>query len=113
MILTILGVTAMGGYEVTAKSPRLLGQPIPGWSRTCQVEHLVPWRQPTRIFPLDKALHEGQEAFLYYGMMAGLIDGRRPFTRPPSLRTAIAAPPGVSVPDHAPGTDRHHSATRG
>ncbi len=115
LILAVLGTVALGGYELTAKSPRLLGQPLPGWYRTLRVEHLVPWRQPTRIYPLDKVLHEGREAALYYGMMAGIIKPvRAPRSRIASgiIRTTAAAP-AASVPGHAPEPGRPHNARRG
>ena len=65
--------TALGFYEVTAKSPTLLGAPLPGWGSTCRAENSTPWRQPTGLLVLDKILHETQEAFVFYG----LTDGRR------------------------------------
>ncbi len=115
LILAILGAVALGGYELTAKSPRLLGQPLPGWYRTLRVERLVPWRQPTRIYPLDKVLHEGREASLYYGMMAGIV---RPVRIPRSrvesgIVKTTAAVPAAASPGHAPGPGRPHSASRG
>ncbi len=113
IILAILVLTAMSGYELTAKSPRLLGQPLPGWSRTLQVEHLVRWRQPSRIYPLDKALHEGREAWLYYGLMAGMIT-RDPFPHSaPTLKSSTAAHPYASTPGHAQGPDKPRTAKRG
>ncbi len=114
-ILAVLGTVAMSGYELTAKSPRLLGQPLPGWYRTVRVEHMVPWRRPTRIYPLDKVLHEGKEASLYYGMMAGIVNPFRP-PRPGKgigpLR-ASAYSPASALPGPAPGPGRLHSANRG
>ena len=62
------GVIALGLYEITAKSPQLLGTPLPGWESTCSVEKTTPWRPGTGILPVDKLLHETQEACLYYGL---------------------------------------------
>jgi len=68
IILMTVFLGLMGLYEITAKSPRLLGRHLPGWSKSCRVERVTPWRQPTGIHPLDKILHEGQEALLFYGL---------------------------------------------
>lgn len=65
--------SALGFYELTAKSPTLLGSPLPGWDMTCRVEQSTPWRQPTGILPLDKLWHETQEACLFYGLGSGLV----------------------------------------
>lgn len=64
--------SALGYYELTAKSPALLGAPLPGWDMTCRVENSTPWKQPTGILPVDKLLHETQEACLFYGLRSGL-----------------------------------------
>ncbi len=113
VILAILCFTAMSGYELTAKSPRLLGQALPGWVNTVRVEHLISWQQPTRIYPLDKVLHEGREAWLYYGMVVGLANRNRISSQPAMFKTADAAPPCVAIPDPAPRPDRPRSARRG
>lgn len=66
VVLTVLG-GLLGLYEITAKSPALLGQPLPGWRKCCLAERRTPWRQPTGIPPLDSLLHESREALLFYG----------------------------------------------
>lgn len=58
---------AMAFYEVTAKSPELLGQPLPGWQTCHRAEISTRWQQPTGFLPLDKVLHEGEEALRFYG----------------------------------------------
>ncbi len=58
----------LGLYEVTAKSHLLLGNPLPGWQKTQLVERSTPWNPPTGILPLDKFLHEGEEALRFYGL---------------------------------------------
>jgi len=63
-------IVALGAYELTAKSPSLLGTPLPGWWATDRAEHLVRWTQPTRILPLDKLLHEGREAARFYALLS-------------------------------------------
>jgi len=76
-VLAVLAIVALGGYELTAKSPRLLGQALPGWVQTARVERSVPWQPHTHILPLDKVVHECREAWLYYEMITGLADSRR------------------------------------
>ena len=65
-------VLALGTYEMTAKSPSIWGQRLPGWWATDRAEHAVRWQQPTGLFALDKLLHEGQEAVVFYTLLTGL-----------------------------------------
>lgn len=67
-LLTVL-LALLSLYELTAKSPQLFGQTLPGWWETQQVEGNTPWNPPTGILPLDKFLHEGEEALRFYGFM--------------------------------------------
>jgi hypothetical protein len=71
--ICLLAVTLalMGLYELTAKSPRLMGQPLPGWHETQQVEKMTPWNPTTGFPPLDRILHEGEEALRFYGFFKG------------------------------------------
>ncbi len=57
----------LGLYEITAKSHRLLAEPLPGWQKTQRVEKSTQWNQPTGFLPVDKLLHESEEALRYYG----------------------------------------------
>jgi hypothetical protein len=66
--LASIAVMALAFYEVTAKSPALLGQPLPGWQNTHQAELSTRWDPPTGFLPLDKVLHEGEEALRFYGL---------------------------------------------
>ncbi len=70
IILLTAATAALALYEVTAKSPAVLGRPLPGWLETCQVEEATAWQQPTGLLPLDKLLHEGEEAVRYFGLLA-------------------------------------------
>ena len=70
LYVTMTLITAMGFYELTAKSPRLLGHPLPGWQKTDRIEATTSWRQPTGMYAVDKILHEGQEAARFYGLMS-------------------------------------------
>ena len=67
-LITVL-TGLLGLYEITAKSHRLLNDPLPGWQKTQRVERSTQWNPPTGIFPLDKFLHEGEEALRYYGIV--------------------------------------------
>ena len=67
LFTVLLALFAM--YEVTAKSPQLIGQALPGWLETQQVEGAAPWKPPTGIRPLDMFLHEGEEALRFYGFL--------------------------------------------
>jgi hypothetical protein len=60
----------LGFYEVTAKSPALLESPLPGWWATARAERTTRWNPPTGFLPLDKLLHEGEEAFRFYRILA-------------------------------------------
>ncbi len=64
----LIGV-GLGFYEMTAKSPYLLDKPLPGWWATDRAERTTRWNPPTGFLPLDKLLHEGEEAIRFYGLL--------------------------------------------
>ena len=64
----LLGV-GLGFYEMTAKSPYLLDEPLPGWWATDRAEKTTRWNPPTGLLPLDKLLHEGEEAVRFYRIL--------------------------------------------
>lgn len=66
--LATIAVLALAFYEVTAKSPQFLGHPLPGWQSSYQAEISTRWDPPTGFTPLDKVLHEGEEALRFYGL---------------------------------------------
>ncbi len=68
--LILMACLAMGFYELTAKSHLWLGHPLPGWPETRQVERNTRWDPPTGIHPVDRLLHEGEEAVRFYGLLA-------------------------------------------
>ncbi len=70
IFLFMAATAALSMYELTAKSPAWLGRPLPGWQESRQVEGHTRWNQPTGILPLDKLLHEGEEAARFYGLVA-------------------------------------------
>ena len=67
--LLLVATAALGVYELTAKSPRWLGQPLPGWLETRQAERATRWDPPTGIKPVDKVLHETEEALRFYALL--------------------------------------------
>ena len=69
--LVTVTMALMGLYELTAKSPLLMGYPLPGWYETQQVERSTPWNPTTGLLFLDQFLHEGEEALRYYGLFQG------------------------------------------
>jgi hypothetical protein len=70
-MVVYVAILGLGMYEVTAKSPTLLGEPLPGWRATVLAEKSTRWNPPTGFLPLDKLLHEGEEALRYYRLLPG------------------------------------------
>jgi hypothetical protein len=70
LVLAAWLVTALGAYELTAKSPRLLGAPLPGWWASQRAERSVRWTRPTGLLPVDKLVHESHEAALFYALLS-------------------------------------------
>ncbi len=70
--LLYLIVIALGIYEITAKSPSILGTRLPGWWATDKAEHSTRWNPPTGILPVDKLLHESEEAVRFYAALADI-----------------------------------------
>lgn len=66
--LGAVALFALTFYEVTAKSPQLIGQPLPGWQACLRAEQTTGWDPRTGIQPLDRLLHEGEEALSFYGL---------------------------------------------
>ena len=71
LYLLFLGLMVLGFYEATAKSPTWLGQPLPGWQQSERAEYTTGWHPRTGLLPVDKLLHEGEEAIRFYGLLAG------------------------------------------
>ncbi len=57
---------AIAHYELVAKSNLLLDQPLPGWLEADRAERSVAYRPVTGIVPMDRLLHEGREARVFY-----------------------------------------------
>jgi len=64
----VLGASALGAYELTAKSPGWLGRLLPGRQASRQAELGTRWNPPTGVTPVDRVLHEVEEALRYYGL---------------------------------------------
>jgi len=58
--------TGLVHYEITARSDRLLGIILPGWWEAQLADRAVAYRDLTGIRPLDRLLHEGAEALVFY-----------------------------------------------
>jgi hypothetical protein len=70
-ICSILYISCLGlvHYELTAKSPGILGARLPAWWATDRAEHQTRWHPLTGVLPLDKLLHESEEAVRFYGIL--------------------------------------------
>ena len=68
---TSAAASGLGLYELAAKSANLPGGPWPGWREAARADIFTPWRPRTQLLPLDRLLHEGQEACLYYRELLG------------------------------------------
>jgi hypothetical protein len=55
---------------MTAKSPSLFGTRLPGWWASDRAERTTRWNPPTGVLPLDKLLHESEEAVRFYATLA-------------------------------------------
>jgi hypothetical protein len=59
-------VAGLLNYEVTARSDLLLGIALPGWWEAQRADHAIAYRALTGLRPLDRLLHEGAEAIVFY-----------------------------------------------
>jgi len=74
-VVLVWAAAGLGFYELTAKSPQVTGAALPGWWATEQAEKATRWQPPTGLLPLDRILHEGEEAAHFY---AALVRYRAP-----------------------------------
>ncbi len=65
-------IAALGCYELAAKSPVGPAGAWPARRAARQAEAVTRWRPPTGLLPLDKLLHEGEEAARFYAALAGI-----------------------------------------
>jgi hypothetical protein len=74
IVLSWLALVALSGYELVQKSPASPLGPLPGYEIARRADRTVRWRSATGIAPLDRLLHESQEACLYYrGLATGNV----------------------------------------
>lgn len=71
LILCAWVIAALGCYELAAKSPVGPAAAWPARRAARQAESATRWRPPTGLLPLDKLLHEGEEAARFYAALAG------------------------------------------
>ncbi len=71
LVLSAWLLAGLSVYEMTAKSPLLTGQTLPGWWATAQAERDTRWRPRTGVLPVDKLMHEGEEAARFYATLVG------------------------------------------
>ena len=84
LYLAYLVIVALGLYETTAKAPELLGLDLPLSRTGVRAEHDTAWQAHTGVLPLDRLLHESEEAVRFYSY---LLNDHRP-VRPPLAATA-------------------------
>ena len=77
LYILFLACLGLGNYEITAKSPTRLAVFLPGRAAAEAAERSVRWSRPTGVFALDKLLHEGREALVFYRHMLPDLDQRR------------------------------------
>ncbi len=68
--LAWLGFVGLVGYEVVQKSPATPLGPLPGHELAGRADRQVRFRATTGMLPVDRLLHEGQEACVYYRDLA-------------------------------------------
>ena len=68
--LVFLPVGGLTHYELTEKSPELLGKSLPGWQKARQVDIATPWQGWTGLEPVDRFLHETAEAWAFYQLIS-------------------------------------------
>jgi hypothetical protein len=66
LYILYLACLGLGFYELTAKTPAWVFGDLPGRSAARLAERSVPWERPTGVLPVDKLLHEGREAVVFY-----------------------------------------------
>jgi hypothetical protein len=76
-IILVWLASGLGLYELTAKSPQWTGTALPGWWATEKAEKATHWQSPTGLLPLDKVLHEGEEAARFYATLVAFRSSRR------------------------------------
>lgn len=71
LVLGAWGVAALGLYELAAKAPADIAAGWSGRRAARHAESATRWRPPTGLMPVDRVLHEGEEAARFYAALAG------------------------------------------
>ncbi|HPF71397.1 MAG TPA: hypothetical protein PLQ13_12050 [Candidatus Krumholzibacteria bacterium] len=89
---------ALGQYELTAHAPVSVARLLPGGEACRRAERLTRWNPRTGLLPVDKLLHEGEEALRFYGVLDDLpwSAGRQPVA--PVLQVAQQREVGLVTP---------------
>lgn len=64
-------IAALGLYELAAKAPDDIATGWPGRRAARHAEAITRWRPPTGLRPIDRILHEGEEAARFYAALTG------------------------------------------
>jgi hypothetical protein len=72
-LLALLGVWFLAGYELPARAVDDFDRHPPGWEAALAAERETPWRAWTGWRPLDRLLHEGEEAARFWRRLLGPI----------------------------------------
>lgn len=71
LVMAAWAIAALGLYELAEKSPDAMARHWPGRRAARQAEASTRWQPPTGLLPVDKLLHEGEEAARFYAALAG------------------------------------------
>lgn len=72
LVLGAWVIAALGLYELAAKAPVDVAAGWPGRRAARQAESATRWRPPTGLMPIDRILHEGEEAARFYAALTGI-----------------------------------------
>jgi len=76
LYLCFLAVVGLAQYELTEHSHRLWNWRCPGWESADYAERITVWRPRSGILLMDRLVHEGTEASVYYrGLLFGSPGG--------------------------------------
>ena len=68
-ILVMSVAASLLSYEIACKSTAWPGGPLPGWHEAQIIERWTPYVRWTGSSPVDRLIHEGQEAVAYYSFL--------------------------------------------
>jgi len=62
---------AVAHYEIASHSCDPWGRPWPGGTEAARADLVTPWSRVTGVLPIDRVLHEGREAVVFYRALLG------------------------------------------